>query len=96
MHAAPIGHPSWLMRAHDTPNGHQDVMYQKANCGYVAEVPLYFLYICKLYRCIVSQKKEYTGCTELTVWLYSYSILRCVQYMYYTLLLNTKFRMDRC
>ena len=49
-------------------------MYQKANCGYVAEVSLYFLYICKLYRCIVSQKREYTGCTELTAWLYSYNI----------------------
>ena len=31
----------------------------------VAEVSLYFLYICKLCRCIVSQKKEYTGCLHL-------------------------------
>ena len=40
----------------NTPNGHQHGLYQKANCGCVAEVSLYFLYICKLYRCIVSQK----------------------------------------
>ena len=32
------------------------------------------MYICKLYRCLVSQKKEYTGCTELTAVLYSYNI----------------------
>ena len=57
-----------------TPNGDQHVLYQKANRGCVAEVSLYFLYICKLYRCMVSQKKEYTCCTVLTVWLYSYSI----------------------
>ena len=29
--------------------------------------------ICKLYRFMVSQKKEYTGCTELTAVQYSYS-----------------------
>jgi len=39
-----------------------------------AEVPPYFKYICKLYRFMVSQKKEYTGCTELTAVQYSYSI----------------------
>ena len=37
-----------------TPTVHQHALYQKANCGYVAEVSLYFLYICKLYRCIVN------------------------------------------
>ena len=58
----------------DTANGQWDVRYQKAFCFVGAEVPLYFMYICKLYRCMVSQKKEYTGCTELTAVLYSYSI----------------------
>ena len=41
-----------------TPPVHQHALYQKANCGYVAEVSLHFLYICKLYRCIVSQKRN--------------------------------------
>ena len=34
-----------LVRLEDfTANGHQDTMYQKANCGFGTEVPLYFLY----------------------------------------------------
>ena len=47
-----------------------DVLYKTVFCRFGAEVPLCFLYICKLYRCIVSQKKEYTGCTVLTAVLY--------------------------
>ena len=57
-----------------TTYGRTHVRYQKAFCFVGAEVPPYFKYICKLYRFMVSQKKEYTGCTELTAVQYSYSI----------------------
>ena len=45
---------------------------------------------------MVSQKKEYTGCTELTAVLYSYSIFFNTGVQYCALLLNPKFRIRNC
>ena len=64
-----------------TAYGQWNVRNQKAFCFVGAEVPLYFMYVCKLHRCLVSQKKEYTGCTELIAVLYSYSIF-LIQYIF--------------